>query len=290
MPVAPDPAVAPASRFLALHRPGRPLVVPNPWDAGSAVLLGALGFEALATTGAGYAFASGRTDGTIGRTEMLGHLRTIVAVTALPVTADLEDGFGTEPETVAETIALAAATGVVGGSVEDRSYGPDHRGLFDLGLAVERVEAAVDAARATRHGMAITARCENHLVGDGDLAETIRRLQAYQEAGADVLYAPGLADLAAIASLVASVDRPVNVVAGLGPDTPGVEALADAGVARISLGSTLARVALGAIVQAVEELRATGTFGFADRAISYHRITEVLRDRPHGSCEPSPVP
>jgi 2-methylisocitrate lyase-like PEP mutase family enzyme len=259
-------AQTPAERaraFRALHEGPGPLLLPNPWDAGSARLLASLGFAALATTSGGFAATLGRLDGGVTRDEALGHAAAIVAATPLPVSADLENAFADEPAGVAETIGLAAATGLAGCSVEDFTRRPGEP-IYDLGLARERVAAAASAAKAAPGPLVLTARAENYLHGRPDLADTIRRLQAYQEAGADVLYAPGLASLADIRAVVSSVDRPVNVLAF--PGTPAVPQLAAAGVRRISVGSAFSNAALGALVSAARELRDEGTYGFLDLA------------------------
>lgn len=243
--------------FLALHRPGDPLLLPNAWDAGSARILAALGFAAVATTSSGFAATLGRPDGAVTRDEALAHAAALAAAVDVPVSADLENGFADSPADVARTVADARDAGVAGGSVEDAT-GRDDAPVYDRGLAVERVAAAAEAAG----DLVLTARCENHLFGRDDLADTITRLQAYQEAGADVLYAPGLRDAAAVATVCREVDRPVNalLVAG-GPDPA---ALAEAGVARISVGGTFAWNALSALVDAARELQA-GEVGFLDR-------------------------
>jgi len=252
-----------ARAFRALHEGPGPLLLPNPWDAGSARLLASLGFAALATTSGGFAATLGRLDGGVTRDEALGHAAVIVAATPLPVSADLENAFADEPAGVAETIGLAAATGLAGCSVEDFTRRPGEP-IYDLGLARERVAAAASAAKAAPGPLVLTARAENYLHGRPDLADTIRRLQAYQEAGADVLYAPGLTSLADIRAVISSVDRPVNVLAF--PGTPAVPQLAEAGVRRISVGSAFSNAALGALVSAARELRDEGTYGFLDLA------------------------
>jgi 2-methylisocitrate lyase-like PEP mutase family enzyme len=251
--------------FVALHQ--RAFVMPNPWDAGTARILATLGFAALATTSAGLAFALGRRDSAaaLSREAVLANARDIVAATDLPVSADLEDGFGAAPARCAETIALAAATGLVGGSIEDATGDPA-RPIFDFGQAVERVAAAAEEAR--RHPFVLTARAENFLHGRPDLDDTIRRLQAFARAGAEVVYAPGLPDLASIRLVCASVDRPVNVVMGLSGPTWSVDELTEAGVRRISVGGSFARAALGAFVRAAREVKEQGTFGYATDAMS----------------------
>ncbi len=264
-----------ARAFRALHERDEAFIIPNPWDRGTARLLARLGFEALATTSAGYAFSMGQLDNTIGREQALAHAAEIVAATDLPVSADLEHGFGDAPDAVAETIRLGAAAGLVGGSIEDGSQRPDDP-VYDLGLAAERVRAAAEAARSLPFPFTLTARAENYLLGRPDLGDTIRRLQAYQEAGADVLYAPGLRSLDEIAEVVRAVDRPVNVVAGLQGVSWSRRALSEVGVRRISLGSALARAALGAFLRAARELHQDGTFTFADQAVSFREVSALL--------------
>ena len=249
--------------FLALHRRGAPLLMPNAWDQGSAILLASLGFEALATTSSGFAATLGRLDGTVTRDEALDHSRELVGATDVPVSADLEDAFAESPEGVAETIALAVATGLAGCSVEDFTRDNDNP-IYDQAAAADRVTAAAEAAHAGPRRIVLTARAENYLHGRADLDDTIARLQAFQQAGADVLYAPGLVDLDEIRSLVAAVDRPVNVLAL--PGGPSVPELAEAGVGRVSVGGAFAYAALGAAVEAANELREQGTYGFWDRA------------------------
>jgi 2-methylisocitrate lyase-like PEP mutase family enzyme len=248
-----------ASRFLSLHRAGEPLLLPNPWDLGSAKLLASLGFEALATTSSGFAATLGRNDGSVSREEALVHAAIIVAATDLPVSADLENAFADEPAGVAETIGLAKEVGLAGGSVEDFSRRDDDP-IYDPRFAAERVAAAAEAAHAGPVRFVLTARAENYLHGRPDLADTITRLQAYQAAGADVLYAPGLRDLEDIRRLIREVDRPVNVLAIGG--APTVPELAEAGVSRISVGGSFAFAALGALVNAATELRDHGTYGY----------------------------
>lgn len=271
-----------AIRFRALHaRPGA-FVIPNPWDAGTARLLAALGFEALATTSAGFAFTLGRPDAAaaLSRDEILANARAIVEATDLPVSADLESGFGETPEAVAGTIRLAAQIGLVGGSVEDATYDPQQP-IRALPEAVERVAAAAEAARSLPFPFTLTARAENFLVGRRDLDDTIRRLQAFEAAGADVLYAPGLSDLDAIRAVCASVSKPVNVVMGLKGRSFSVAELAAAGVRRISVGSSLCRAALGAFMRAAREIQDEGTFTFANDAIPFADINALMAARPH---------
>jgi 2-methylisocitrate lyase-like PEP mutase family enzyme len=248
-----------ARHFLSLHRPGEPLLLPNPWDLPSLQVLAALGFQALATTSAGFATSIGRKDGAVSRDEALEHARAIAASTDLPVSADLERGFADDPAGVAETVRLAVAAGLAGCSIEDYSGSPEDP-IYETGLAAERVAAAAEAAHAGEVPFVLTARSENYLRGRPDLADTIARLQAFQEAGADVLYAPCLTELADIRQVVASVDRPVNVLAM--PAVPPVAELAAAGVARISVGGAFFFVAYNALADAATELRDQGTFGY----------------------------
>ncbi|CAH1689307.1 conserved hypothetical protein [Hyphomicrobiales bacterium] len=247
------------------HRPGA-FVIPNPWDAGSARILTALGFEALATTSAGFAFAIGRQDSAaaLSREAILQNARDIVEATDLPVSADLEDGFGADPASCSLTIAMASATGLVGGSIEDATGNPSDP-IYAFGLAVERVAAAAEEAR--KHPFLLTARTENFLHGKTDLDDTIRRLQAFEKAGADVLYAPGLPDLEAIRTVCSSLNRPVNVVMGLAGQIFTVHELAEAGVKRISVGGSFARAALGGLMRAAREVKEHGTFTYAKDAM-----------------------
>lgn len=246
-----------AQGFLDLHHGDAPLMIPNPWDAGSARLLASLGFQALATTSSGFAATLGRLDGEVTRDEALAHAAALVAAVDLPVSADLEHGFADEPDAVAETVRLAAATGLAGCSIEDSTKRPDDP-IYEMGVAVDRVRAAVDAAHAGPAGIVLTARAENLLHGR-DLADTIARLQAFEAAGADVVFAPGLRAIDDVRAVVASVGVPVNVLAF--PGGPGVAELAAAGVARISVGGTLAYTALGAVVEAARALLEGGTIG-----------------------------
>ena len=263
--------------FRALHERDGAFIIPNPWDVGTARLLAHLGFEALATTSAGYAFSIGQRDNTVGRDKMLAHVRDIVAATDLPVSADLENGFGDDPETVAETIRLGAAAGLVGGSIEDSTTRRDDP-IYELEHAAERVRAAAELAHSLPFPFALTARAENYLVGRRDLNDTIRRLQAYQEAGADVLYAPGLASKEDIAAVVSSLDRPVNVLMGLPGVRLSLAELSEIGVQRISVGSVLSRVALSAFIRAAEEMRDHGTFSFGDDIVSFRDISAMMKD------------
>jgi 2-methylisocitrate lyase-like PEP mutase family enzyme len=267
-------------RFRALHeRPGA-FVIPNPWDTGTARVLASLGFEALATTSAGFAFSRGLPEGNVSREQMFAHCRDIVAATDLPVSADLEKGFADDPAGVAETIRAAAETGLAGCSIEDFSGRPAEP-IFALEHAVERIAAAVQAARSLpphslAHDFVLTARAENFLHGRADLDDTIRRLQAFEAAGADVLYAPGLESLDDIRTLCSAVSRPVNVVMGLPGMSCTVAELADAGVKRISVGSAFARLAFGALVRAAREIATQGTFTFANDAMGFAELERIF--------------
>ncbi len=252
-----------ARRFLALHQDERPLLLVNPWDVGSARLFAWLGFQALATTSSGLAATRGLLDGSVDRADVLAHTSSIVQATELPVSADLENGFADDPEGVAETFRLVRDAGVAGASVEDYS-GREDAPIYDVGLAAERVAAAAEVAHDDQTRLVLTGRAENHLHGVSDLADTIVRLQRYQEAGADVLYAPGLTSLDEIRELVRSVDRPVNVLAR--PNGPSVSELASVGVSRVSVGGALAFAALGAVSSAARELIERGTYSFWEDA------------------------
>jgi len=265
-----------ATAFRSLHEREGAFIIPNPWNPGTAKLLAHLGFEALATTSMGYAFSVGKRDGKIERDEALAHCAEIVAATNLPVSADLENGFGDAPEAAAETIRLAAGAGLVGGSIEDAT-GREDQPIYELKHAAERVRAAVAAARALPFPFTLTARAENYLHGRPDLKDTIARLQAYQEAGAGVLYAPGLAAKDDIAAVVRSVDRPVNVIMGLRGGQLSLAELAAIGVKRISVGSALARAALGAFLRGAREMREQGTFTFAAEAVNSREISEIFK-------------
>jgi 2-methylisocitrate lyase-like PEP mutase family enzyme len=254
-----------AERFLALHGGERPLLMPNPWDCGSALLLASLGFEALATTSSGFAATLGRLDGSVGRDEAIAHAASIAACTDLPVSADLENCFSDDPAGVAETVRLAVGAGLAGCSVEDYANRDDNP-IYDRVLAAERVAAAAEAAHAGPVRLVLTARAENYIRGKPYLADTIARLHAYQEAGADVLFAPGVTKPEEIQELVASVGKPVNVLAL--PGTPPVAELAAMGVQRISVGGAFAFYALDALAHAARELRDAGTYAYWERARS----------------------
>lgn len=253
-----------AARFLSLHQSDRPLLMANAWDAGSAVLLASLGFEAIATTSSGFAATLGRLDGSVTRDEALAHSATLAAATDVPVSADLENGFADDPDGVAQTVRLAIDAGLAGCSVEDYT-GRDDDPIYDAGLARERIAAASEAARSGPGRIVLTARSENFLHGRQDLDDTIARLQACQEAGADVLYAPGLTRIEDIRAVVESVELPVNVLAL--PGVPPVADLAAAGVSRVSVGGAFAYAALGAAVAAARELIDSGTYSFWETAV-----------------------
>jgi 2-methylisocitrate lyase-like PEP mutase family enzyme len=257
--VSNDDVAGKVERFRRLHVPGRPLLMPNPWDLGSAKLLAHLGFAALATTSSGHAGTLGRLDGCVQREEALAHAASLVAAVDIPVSADLENGFADDPDAVRATVTEAVGTGLAGCSIEDFSG----NSIYDLALAAERVAAAAGS------GLVLTARAENFIRGNPDLANTISRLQAYQEAGADVLYAPGLRTAADIRSVIASVDRPVNVLTV--PGLPTVAELAQLGVARISVGGAFSQVAAAALIRAGHELLESGTYGFLDLAAEGRR-------------------
>ena len=247
-----------AGQFLALHQPGKPLLQPNAFDAGSARILAALGFAAIATTSSGFAATLGRRDGDVSRDEVLEHCRALASAVDIPVAADTENGYADDPAGIAETVRLASQTGLAGCSIEDWSG----KEIYDIGLATERITAAVEAAHAGPEQLVLTARAENLLHRVGDLAETITRLQAYQEGGADVLFAPGLRATADIRSVVTSVDRPVNVLVVAG--SPTIAELAEIGIARISVGGSFAWVAYAALAAAATELRDHGTYNYGE--------------------------
>ena len=259
--------------FRALHEREGAFIIPNPWDVGTARMLAAMGFEALATTSGGLALSLGKRDNTVSLEEVLAHCTALVAAVDVPVSADLGDCFGAEPETVAEIMWLAASTGLAGASIEDMK---GDYSIYEHGLAAERVRAAAEAAHALPFPFTLTARAENFLVGRRDLDDTMRRLQAYQEAGADVLYAPGITTSEEIAAVVGAVERPVNVIAGIGRMTLSLNELAVLGVKRISVGSGLARVAISAFLGAAREMREGGTFTFGDRAMSFREINSMF--------------
>lgn len=269
-----------AERFAELHRGAGLFVLPNPWDAGSAKLLASMGFHALATTSAGLAFALGRPDGEalISRDETLANAAQIVAATELPVSADLENGFGDSPEDCAETIRLAAGVGLVGGSIEDAT-GDQSKPIYEFSLAVERVIAGVEAARNLDFPFTFVGRAENFSYGINNLDDTIRRLVAFEQAGADVLFAPSLPSLEAIREVCAAVNKPVNIVAGFKGAVYSLAELEEVGVRRVSTGSSLARSALTGLANAAQEVLREGTFGYAKGAITFGEVNALMRGK-----------
>jgi 2-methylisocitrate lyase-like PEP mutase family enzyme len=264
-----------ATRFRALHGGPGAFVIPNPWDAGSARLLASLGFPALATSSGACAGVLGRRDGQVTRDEALAHARAIGEATDLPVSADLEKGFGDTPAVVAQTICLAAAVGLVGASIEDATGDKDSP-RYDISQATERIAAAVEAARGLGFPFTLTARTENFLRGHPDLDDTIRRLQAFEKAGADVLMAPGLPDLAAVRAVCAAVSRPVNFMAGIKGKSFTVPELAAAGVRRISLATSLYRAAMSGLLGAAREVQGKGTFAYLDTSLTTAELNAFL--------------
>ncbi len=269
-----------AAALQSLHNSPGIFLIPNPWDAGSAKVLAGMGFKALATTSAGLSFSIGKPDGdgVVTREEALENVRTIAEATSLPLSADLENGYGDDPASCAETILLAAKAGAVGGSIEDATGNPDDP-IYSLELSVQRVKAAVEAARSLPFPFALTARAENFLHGRPDLADTIRRLVAFAEAGADVLFAPGLKTKEEIAAVVRAVaPRPVNVIMGLSQGNFTLDELGGLGVRRVSLGSALARAAFGGLIRAAEEIGQKGSFSFAKTATPYADLNKLFRN------------
>ncbi|MDB6087759.1 MAG: hypothetical protein JWN85_543 [Gammaproteobacteria bacterium] len=265
-----------ATLFHTLHEAPGVFVIPNAWDGGSARILTGLGFRALATSSGACAATLGRVDGKVTRDEALAHARAIVAAADCPVSADLEKGFGDSPATVAQTIRLAAEAGLVGGSIEDAS-GDKDKPLYDLSHAVERITAAVEAARSLPFPFTLTARSENYLRGNPDLDDTIRRLQAFERAGADVLFAPALPDLAAVRAVCAALAKPVNFMVAIKGKSFTVAELAAAGVRRISLATSLYRTAMTGLVAAAREVKDAGTFGFLDDALTTPDLNKFLQ-------------
>ncbi len=264
-----------AARLRALHDAPNVFVIPNPWDVGSARMLAGLGFQALATSSAACACALGKRDGGLTRDEVLAHCRMIVDATDLPVSADMEKGFGDAPQVVAETVRLAAEAGLVGCTIEDSPGNPDHP-LYDFELAVVRIAAAAEAARELPFPFMLTARAHNFLYADPNLDETIARLQAYERAGADVLFAPGLPDLATVRAVCAAVSKPFNFMAGIKGKSFSVAELAAAGVKRISLATSLYRAAMTGLLDAAREVKGRGQFGFLDRSVTTPQLYEVM--------------
>ncbi len=266
----------PVNVFRALHERSGAFVIPNPWDIGSARILAAMGFKALATTSAGMAHALGMPDGTVSREAAFAHCREIVTATPLPVSADLEKGFGDAPEIVFDTITAVAAIGLAGCSIEDHTGKPDAP-IFEMTLAVERIEAASEACRQLPDDFVLTARCENLLWGRANLDDVIGRLQAYEKAGADVLYAPGLRDLGAIREVCSAVSKPVNVVMETRSTMFSVDELASAGVKRISVGSGLALLAYGSLIAAAREIVHSGTFSFLEKVMDFTEVDGLFK-------------
>lgn len=265
------------SLFRDLHQPGQPFIIPNPWDAGSARILEGLGYKALATTSSGFALTLGRRDYGVSRDEALAHAQALAHAVDIPVSADLENGFGPDPEDAAETIRLAAMTGLAGGSIED-STGDEAEPVFGRAFAVERVAAAAQAARQAPNGFVLTARAEAFLYGRGDLDEIIERLNAFAGAGADVLYAPGLPDLAAVKTVCASVSKPVNVLIYGKLAEHRLEEFAEAGAARLSIGGGLAWPAYGALAEIAEGIRTSGGFsGLKSHTAGAAKVRKFLR-------------
>jgi 2-methylisocitrate lyase-like PEP mutase family enzyme len=265
-----------ANRFRALHQGARAFVIPNPWDAGSARILAGLGFEALATSSGASAGLLGRRDGKVTREEALAQARGIVAATDLPVSADLEKGFGDSPAAAAETIRLAGEVGLVGGSIEDAT-GDKDKPLYDIGHATERVAAAVQAARALPFAFTLTARAENFLRGNPNLDDTIKRLQAFGKSGADVLFAPGLPDLAAVRTVCSALSKPFNFMVGIRGKSFTVAELEAAGVKRISLATSLYRSAMSGLLDAAREVKDKGTFGYLDRSLTTPELNGFMQ-------------
>jgi len=265
-----------ALRFKKLHQGPGAFLIANAWDAGSARILAGLGFPALATSSGACAGMLGRRDGAVTRDEALAHARAIVMATDLPLSADLEKCFADAPEAAAETIRLAGEAGLVGGSIEDASGNKD-RPIFDFQHAVERVAAAVEQARRHAFGFTLTARTENYLRGNPDLDDTIRRLQAFEKAGADVLMAPGLPDLAAVRSVCAALKKPVNFMAGIKGKSFPIGELEAAGVRRVSLATSLYRAAMSGLIDAAREVQGQGSFGYLDRCLTTPELNAYMQ-------------
>lgn len=264
-----------AVQFSTLHERGSCFVIANPWDQGSARLLEHLGFKALASSSAGFAFSIAKSDLSISKSALMAHLAGVCLATSLPVSADLQNGFGNDPEDVAVTILQAARTGIVGGSIEDAS-GDTGNPVYPLALAAERIRHAAVAAKSLGFKFTLTARAENYLYGRQDLKDTIRRLQAYQEAGADVLFAPGIKSREDLRQIIRAIDRPLNVLAGMPGMALTVPDLQELGVTRVSLGGTLARAAYGAMMRAAAEVLMKGTFNFAAEAVSSKELNGIF--------------
>jgi 2-methylisocitrate lyase-like PEP mutase family enzyme len=256
-----------SAAFVALHQNSGCFLIPNPWDKGSAILLESMGFKALASTGAGYAFTLGKADLAVGAKDMLGYFKDLCDVTDVPVSADMQNGFGDSPESAAQTIIEAARVGLVGGSIEDAG-GNSLNAIYDIDFATERIAAAVQASKSLNFKFMLTARCENYLYGNPSIGDTIKRLQAYQEAGADVLYAPGIQSVEDIKAVLSSIDRPMNLLMGFASSQLTVAEVAALGVKRISIGGSMARAAMGALKRAGAEMLEHGTFSYAKEALA----------------------
>ena len=265
--------------FRALHHTNEAFIIPNPYDAGTAKLLELAGFEALATTSAGYAFSKGRPDNNISRDEVMRHGAEIVAATNLPVSADLENGFFDDPKEVSNTIRMAAEAGLVGGSIEDSTNDGREAAQYDVGFAKARMAAAAETAKALPFPFTLTARAENFIVGNPDLADVIKRLQAYQEAGADVLFAPGVQDKKDIETLLRNIDLPLNILLGSSGNILTRDDLSALGVKRISTGSSLACAALGSFMRAAKELKEEGSFTYGEQAMPFAEINGLFTPR-----------
>jgi 2-methylisocitrate lyase-like PEP mutase family enzyme len=267
-----------SAAFVALHQEPSCFLIPNPWDKGSAILLESMGFKALASTGAGYAFTLGKADLAIGAKDMLGYFKDICDVTDVPVSADMQNGFGDTPESVALTIIEAAKVGLVGGSIEDAS-GNTRDAIYDIGQAKERIAAAAQASKGLDFKFMLTARCENYLYGNPSISDTIKRLQAYQEAGADVLYAPGIQTVEDIKAVLSSIDRPMNLLMGFPSSQLTVTEVAALGVRRISIGGSMARAAMGALKRAGAEMLEHGTFSDAKEALTGKDLNSLFASK-----------
>ena len=266
-----------AKRFRALHEQSGAFVIPNPWDVGSARILTSMKFEALATTSSGFAHSLGVRDGSVSREQVLLHCQSIVKSTHLPVSADLENGYGNAPEEVAQTIQLAAKSGLAGGSIEDHTNNPNNP-IFEFNHAVERIQAAIEVKQSLAYDFVLTARCENHVWGRDNLDDTIRRLQAFEEVGADVLYAPGLHDLESIKTVCSALTNPLNVVIEMPNSAVTIKDLEEAGVKRISIGSVLFLKAYGSFMKAAEEIQNSGSFNFTSDLIKFSELENIFND------------
>lgn len=281
-----------AKAFRDLHNTGQCFITPNPWDIGSTKILTDLGFKALASTGAGFAFSRGLPDNGVSRDLLFEHLKELCSATFLPVTADLESGFGDSPESVAETFALLECLGIIGGSIED-STKISQKPVYDIQQSVERVRAAVTEVRKFSFPFLLTARAENYFVGNPDLVDTIRRLQAYEEAGADVLFAPGIKEASDIATILKEINKPLSVMIGVPGMTIGLRELKDLGVTRVSVGGSLARLAIAALYRGATELLNDGTAQYTTEATSSKHLNSLFQQEPsvpYAGNQRSPIP